>query len=380
MNEENILNILTRIIKSALNETDTIESDLTFDTALNLYQLAKKHDLAHFVSDFVLGKNIAASQDFELCLQKEKLMSVYRCEQLKYVLDEITALFNEAEIDHIPLKGSVLRRYYPTDSMRTSCDIDVLIRRPDLDSAVSLLESKGYKFIAQRYHDVSMCSPGNVHLELHFNLQENIASMDSILKNAWQYADPIKGSEYRLRKDFFVFYFYAHMAYHFVTGGCGIRSLMDIWVMNHKMDASYSCAEQLLKQGGIYQFAAEMSNLAEYCFADNDGDDFYKSLLRYIVDGGTYGSINNKITAKMSGTSLFVYTLKRLFLPYKTMVILFPMLKKAPFLLPFCWVARWIKALVKGKKNKFDTEIVYANNIDPAISAEMKYMLSRLGL
>lgn len=381
MDEKEVQNMFIKVLCSSLNGTGTNLSSVTPEMVLPLYHLAKKHDLAHIVSDFVFDNGIKVPDEIENVLQQEKLMSVFRCEQIKYVLDEISDVFDKSGTAYIPLKGSVIRPYYPTESMRTSCDVDVLIRESDFESAVSCLESRGYVCSTRNYHDVSMYSPNKVHVELHFSIQENIESLDEVLKNAWQYAELSEGSRYEFRKEFFVFYFYAHMAYHFLTGGCGMRSLMDIRVMEHKMNISYLCAADMLKKAGICQFAAEMSNLAEYCFGDNVADDFYDTVLDYIVNGGVYGSKENKIAvSRFKSGSRLSYTFKRLFLPYKAMVISYPVLKKVPCLLPFCWVARWVKAISRKKTKKITSELSFANNMADSKIAKIRYICTRLGL
>ena len=71
----------------------------------------------------------------------------------------------------MPLKGSVLRASYPQDWMRTSCDIDILVHREDLERAVELLvEKKQYRREVTNLCDVSLYAPSGVHLELHYDL------------------------------------------------------------------------------------------------------------------------------------------------------------------------------------------------------------------
>ena len=384
MGEKEVQHILIGILYSALNEVEndtSIKEKLTPDIFESLYHLAKKHDLAHILYDYVCTNKIEVEPELRVKLQREKYTSIFRCEQIKFVLEEVCIAFDEAKISYVPLKGSVIRPYYPFESMRTSCDVDILIHEAELDSAIIILESKGYRCEGRNYHDISLYSPSNVHLELHFNIQENMDNIDAVLKDAWKYVIISNECQSAFQKDFFVFHIYAHMAYHFLSGGCGIRSLMDIWVMENKMNATHSCAEKLLKKAGVYQFAVEMTNLAEQCFTANNIDSFSDTVLNYIFNGGVYGCAENNITVKKLKTkSPVVYVLKRLFLPYKSMVTLFPFLKKSPYLLPFCWVARWLKAIFGGKSKRIISEISRVNNISDNKIEELKKICSQLGL
>ena len=234
MGEKEVQNILIEILYSALNDIDSrisLKEKLTPETVASVYRLAKKHDLAHILSNFIYRNKIEIPSQIQAKLQKEDVICVYRYEQMKYAFEEICEVFSDADVEYIPLKGAVLRPYYPLETMRTSCDIDILIREEDLDKAVECLRQKEYRFESKNFHDVSLYSPNNVHLELHFNIQENMDNLDLVLKDAWDYAVKADKNRYEFKKEFFAFHIFAHMAYHFVSGGCGIRSLMDIWIM-----------------------------------------------------------------------------------------------------------------------------------------------------
>ena len=160
-----------------------------------------------------------------------------------------------------------------------------------------------------------------------------------------------------------------------------MRSLLDVWVMEHKMGIPYSCAQALLEKAGIYQFAAEMSKLAELCFTQNERESFSDPLLEYIFQGGLYGSAEKCIAFdKYKNGSSVAYAIKRLFLPYKDMVRAFPYLKKAPFLLPLCWMIRLIKVLFGGESKRIVSEMTYATKVSDERFAEITAICTRLGL
>ena len=200
-------------------------------------------------------------------------------------------------------------------------------------------------------------------------------------KHAKKHTKLVQGSRYEFSKEFFVFHMYAHMAYHFLSGGCGVRALLDIWVMEHRMDAHYACAEDLLKQAGIDTFAREMCSIANKCFSLDEKDAFSDLVLKYIFRGGVYGTKDNRIAVKKGEAgNAFLYALKRLFLPYRSMVILYPVLKKLPLLLPICWVARCASAVLKGKGKRIASELERVNDVSDDTLSELAEIRSRLGL
>ena len=106
--------------------------------------LAQKHDVIHLIV-FALKKN-GLLDEGNKSLESKMLTAVYRCERLKYEQTKLCTALEQAEIPFIPLKGSVLRQYYPEPWMRTSCDIDVLVHKEDLQRVVSYLsDNLGYR-------------------------------------------------------------------------------------------------------------------------------------------------------------------------------------------------------------------------------------------
>lgn len=378
MDEKEVRQTLIEILSAVLNEEAAY--GIAPEILMSVYRLAKEQDLAHVVSTFVLCSQMEIDPELDAGFQREEYHSVCRHEQMKYTLEEICGIFDAAGIAYIPLKGAVLRPYYPCESMRLSCDIDILIREADLNLAIEKLEARGYQCGERDFHDVLLYSPNKIQLELHFSVREGIERLDAVLNDAWQYAVPSAGSRHTFRKEFFVFHMYAHMAYHFLSGGCGVRSLLDIWIMEHKMNVSCSCAEILLKKAGIYQFAIEMSKIANQCFTEKASDAASDPVVEYICRGGTFGSPENNIALYKTKTdSSTAYLIERLFMPYRLMVRLYPVLKKAPYLLPLFWVVRWVTAVFSGKTKKIAAEMISANSIPDQKVAEMKEICTRLG-
>ncbi len=384
MGAKTLQDIFIKILRSELNETEldsAVKDQLTPDVLSALYSLSKRHDLAHIVAYSLYRNGLNGDDEIYSKFNQKSVVSIYRCMNMKYVLKEICNAFDEEKIPYIPLKGSVIRPYYPEECMRTSCDIDILIKEEKLDAAIDILMQKGFRLGKRNYHDVSLFSPNNTHLELHFNIQENIESLDVVLKDAWNYAMISHGSSYKFTKEFFLFHMFAHMSYHFLAGGCGIRPLMDIWIIEHKMGISYSQAKELLEKAGIYVFATEISNLVDVCFSDKPKDTFSDTLLSYIFDGGVYGSSQNKIAVKKENTkSTLRYFMQRLFMPYRDMTIIFPVLKRLPLLLPFCWIIRIFKMMLGGKMQKSVAEIKTANKVSSNEIEKIKKMKDKLGL
>ena len=183
--------------------------------------------------------------------------------------EEICEALEQAKIPYLPLKGSVLRALYPKGWMRTSCDIDILVREADLERAVTVLcETLEYEKKGLGSHDVSLFSPANIHLELHYDLVEDARANNcaALLSHIWEYAHPkAEGSaEHVLSDEMFYFYHIAHMAKHFEIGGCGLRPFLDLWLLDH-IEADKARRDALLEQGKLLQFAEICRRLSALC-------------------------------------------------------------------------------------------------------------------
>ena len=101
-------------------EIDKSKYTLTDEGLAKLYKLAKSHDLAHLVGDALIKNNLIGDGKVKAKFQKQMMLAVYRYEKINYELGRLHKVLNEAEIPFIPLKGSVIRQYYPEPWMRTS--------------------------------------------------------------------------------------------------------------------------------------------------------------------------------------------------------------------------------------------------------------------
>ena len=280
-------NLLLDILKSELTDKKA-DLELTSESDGCVLKIAKKHDLTYVAAHYI-------NQNFRKTPKTEQLevLQFYRLEQQKFTLNQVKEVFNEEKIPFIPLKGSVIREYYPNPLSRSSCDIDILIKPEDLKRAEKRFSDLGYKKEIENFHDVSFITKSNVNVELHFSLLEQEERIDKILQNPWNYAVLKEKDEYKFTDEFFVFYFYAHAFHHFLTGGCGIKTLMDLFVLENNMGLKTEIAEPLLKEAGIYKFAVSLRDLSDCWFKTQEKTETTEMLEQYILKGGVFGNKEN---------------------------------------------------------------------------------------
>ena len=174
--ERDTIYMLFSILRSIFNGDQVSDADkqlVTEDLLKDIVKLASKHDIAHLVALGIINNELVDEQT-KSQLQQIVFRAVYRYEKQNYELKQVCEALEKAQIPYLPLKGSVIRKYYPESWMRTSCDIDVLVHKKNLRTAVSyLIENLKYTEHEQNSHDISLFSPSGNHIELHYDLVED---------------------------------------------------------------------------------------------------------------------------------------------------------------------------------------------------------------
>ena len=276
---------------------------------------------------------------------------------LTHELSRIRAVLEGAGIDYIPLKGAHLRSLWPSPWMRTSCDIDILIREDALALATeTVAEELGYSLRTVGFRDCSLYSVGDsVHLELHFSLRDTEGRLP-VLGAAWDYAERIGGThEHCFLPHFEIFYLLSHLLGHVNTGGGGIRPVIDLALLRREpYDAA--ALSVLLAECGLTRFAEVVFALGDAILSGGEIEGLAASLADWLILGELYGEIHRRAMVKRargkSGRSRRVrrrYVLSRLFPKCRELAIAYPVLHRHTWLYPVCVVRRLLSLVFGGR-------------------------------
>jgi len=351
---------------------------------LAIYELAGKHDMAHLLAGAIRECGIEVDAELKGQLQKQKLTAIWRCERMGREQERILTALEEAKIDHMLIKGDMVRRHYPEPWMRTSCDIDVLVRREDLERAERVLaEGLRFKSEGKHYHDLSMRSESGVHLELHFSLNVHHGPADEKLASVWEKAVPVQGCSYRyeMPPTFFMYYFVAHMAGHVLRGGCGVRGVLDLYLLEQKLSYDADALYILLEETGLRKFYDEISYLGKVWFAGAEADPVSAEVGAFILGGGIYGTVESRITvAKGQSGGTVKYWYRRLFQSRELLQGTYPQLEKRPYLYPYYQVKRWFRFLRPDTRRRILREVRLEKELPEQQFVSAEELLSVLGL
>ncbi|MGM9681684.1 MAG: nucleotidyltransferase family protein [Eubacteriales bacterium] len=361
-------------------------SEISPEDWMQLYPLALKHDVAHLVGEAAEKLGVLPECNLSDQYAFQVLQAHYRQERYQFALEALCGCLEDAQICYIPLKGCVLKSRYPEPWMRTSCDIDILLHSEDIPRAADLLTRQlHYQLNYSASHDMDFRSDDGVRVELHFDLVEDGRVNESyeVLSKIWEHARPRSVGSYLYVMDdaMFSFYHIAHMAKHVLTGGCGIRPFLDLWLMDRNGPIWTEELTLLLRQGKLDSFAHAVQGLIEVCFQDAKPDETLQQFQQFILDGGVHGSKKNaSAVAQLRSGGKRNYMISRVFLPYEDLKYQYPVLQKHRWLLPACEIRRWYSLFI-GKKSEYGRSALRTvRNVSEKEIRNASWLLEQLGL
>ncbi|MBR2956713.1 MAG: nucleotidyltransferase family protein [Clostridia bacterium] len=370
---EQMVQIIMQLIGSEVFGNKFSASDeicFTDKLLIEMLILSRNHNVAQIVASALLNSGVIENSPQKGLYLNEIYSAVYSQEKMSETCREIYAMFDSEKIPYIPLKGAVIRDLYPQPWMRVSGDTDILVKEKDRQSAINtVLNTGGYELKKESAYDASFVSADGTLIELHHKLFADKTFAKKI-PDVWASAECNGDSEYRykLSDGIFCYYHILHMAKHFENGGCGIRSFIDLRLIEQAYNLDSDEVKKLLKKNGLSVFSYYARRLCAVWFDGQEHDEKTLQMEKYILDGGVFGTEKTKIISQQQRTGgKRQYFLSKIFVPYSSLRYLYPALKKYPFLFPFYEVRRWFSFLFGGRK-KFRKN--YAAQFDRVLSKQ----------
>lgn len=271
-------------------------------------------------------------------------------------LEKISSAFSQAGVRFLLLKGSIIKKLYPQSDMRTMSDIDMLIDEDNAVQARQVMTGLGYscEHFGYDVHDIYY-KPPMMNVEIHRALfGEEGQEFQSVFGNPWDLCvNSGESLSFRFEDNAFFAYILAHAIKHLEEGGTGIRTIMDLWVcLNSDMKINREEALRLLEPSGKQEAAKRLIELSEVWFDEKEHTTETRRLEQYILGSGTYGTVSNSAANKIAKSGRVGYLIRLIFPTFTHMKQHYPVLKKAPALLPVCWLVRLVtKPFINRRQN-----------------------------
>ena len=206
---------------------------------------------------------------------------------------------------------------------------------------------------------------------------ERVGAVEDELREVWSATKPAAGKTWRRVMDDDMFYFYhvAHMAKHVAGGGCGIRTIADLWMLGHRTEPDVAARQRRIERGGLVAFERTVRAVSEMWFSGAEGDDLARRTASFILRGGTFGDASNLVAIHHAqGKSRLGYALSRIFMPYEQLCASYPYLRGRRYLTFFYQLRRLVRGAFRGKLRGGVREL----RINQTIEQEQVDAMSRL--
>ena len=170
------------------------------------------------------------------------------------------------------------------------------------------------------------------------------------------------------------------MAKHFRRSGCGLRPFVDFFIIKNRIEFDDNTLQTMLDESGLLKFYHSVVYLTESWFENKVILPELEDVSAFVLNGGVFGSVENKVAIKRSKMSGLKYFWKRAFVSKESLAYKYPILNKHPYLYFICNCHRWYRLIFKGKFNVVKEELMTNASLNNDISNKIEKMYSQIGL
>ena len=323
-----------------------------------LFEVCQNHILTACTA-YALESAGVKDNDFtqakEKSIRKNILLDAERSRILKRLESE--------RIWYMPLKGSLLKDWYPKLGMRQMSDNDILYDGSFRARIKDIMIDMG--FTCEHFgvcNDDAYFKQPVCNFEMHNELFHvaNIGRFHEYYENVKDKLIKDENNEfgYHFTDEDYYIYIISHEYKHFALGGTGVRSLVDTYIYLRKfgnsLDWNYIGDE--LEKLDIVDYERNNRELAMKVFTFKPLTPEEKKLLDYYVVSGTYGNEINMVNNKLqrdAGGSKFRYIFMRFFIPMNKIQAWYPFFYEHKWLIPVLWIYRIFKGIFVKRKKLF---------------------------
>ena len=376
------------VIKSGLNNNPfDISPEFDGDEAI---LTAMHHHLDILFYYGAKKSKVSLSEGSFAVLQKRVIMLASLDARQELEIKKLYKSFNNEDIQYMPLKGAIIKEYYPSPEMRYMGDIDVLVNPSQYKKIKTIMENMGFAFVVESDHEYVWEKKNTLRVELHKRLIPSYnEDFYDYYNDGWHLAKEKTENGYVMTDEDFLIYIFTHLAKHYRDGGVGIKHFVDLWVyMSEKPELDYTYIESELAKLDLFTFYKNVLKMLDVWFCGADDTEMSDFLTEWIFSGGAYGSKENIETSnavkqtkkhknlKNIKISLFV---EKIFPSAKALSNKYPILRKSSILLPLVWIVRLVDAILFRKEDIKNTQSKI-NNLEEKTLTDYEKALEFVGL
>lgn len=359
-------------------QADGVDATEKATTMQSLYQISQAHFVDALVGTVLRQAGVSLPGEWEQSIAKSiRKVILFDAERAR-----LCDFMEHQGIWYLPLKGILLKEYYPSIGMRQMSDNDILFDAKYAEEIREHMISSGYRVesFGQGNHDVYEKEPV-YNFEMHRALYgaANDNNWDAYYKDVKKRLVLNEGSSYAYHmtvEDAYI-YIICHAYKHYKGSGTGIRSLLDFYVylLRNEKQMDFNYIGQECEKLGIAVFEQQSRVLCKKVFGQQIEMDYAEGLqnslqepewemLQYYLTSGVYGTSRRLVENRMKeyaaedGHVLRVrYLVHRLF-PGREVYSFYPIVDRHRWLLPGLWVYRVVRMVFdRERREKIRQEV-----------------------
>lgn len=324
-----------------------------------IFELAKKQDVENtvFLSVDQLENKIDSNlyNIWQEAYYKRMKYSAFQ----DMALEELIEAFTKAEIDCMPLKGSVIKNYYPNPDLRSMGDIDFLVREQNRQVVRDIMHNIGYEDDILDDGQVDAFKKGKLtYIEIHYDFSAENHVMHEIFTIDWDKLIPTE-TEHLYQMTFEDLYFFntGHYVKNMHNKGMGLRGVVDTFVLRNRLtDNQKQVLNERFAEVNIDEFNSKLVKIADIWFNEVKDDGSLDALQKYLLNKKTYGdykteTILNAVYSEQTSSNA-KYLKDKIFPSADDLYERFDIKRKCFLILPFLWIWRILLQLF-GSKEKW---------------------------
>lgn len=371
--------VLLKIIKAFIEEREIV-LDETIDEE-KLYQLAKRHEMSHYLIEW--SKNDCQSERIKQLIWEDYNRQIIKDTNQNLELDKIFQQFEENGILTLLVKGATTKEAYRYDYMRVMHDIDIMIQESNFKKATQIMNSLGFEEFYDHEKHLVFTKDSWLVVEMHRKLIPGGDVSHEYFNEIWPLCEKYKNYQNIVRMSLEDSYVFAviHLIRHFKFTGIEMKDILDIYLLNEKYKDVYQFDKinEKLEEFQAKEFEENIRKIAYRWFGNEEIDEFSDEECFILQGANMKNNIHFHIAEKKGKMA---YLVRLLFPEFKIMKEKYPILKKAPILLPATWMARIFKDIFSKEttvKNRLDT-MKKIQEADLEEAKKIKEIYQKLGI
>ena len=342
-----------------------------------LVQLSQIHCVTGILGSMAMQYPICPNDEIKAGLRQVCLSTMAMFAQRAKRMEELICRMEQAGIQHILMKGYVLREYYPVPELRTYGDIDFVIRQSDREKSDGMMMELGFHREAD-WEPVYSYTRDMEYYEVHADIMEvdvsDRADYRGYFRQMWQHIRPGDEFSCQFTPEFHFLYLLTHIAKHIRGSGAGARMYLDIAVFIRHFEGKldWESVQRELRKLELYDFACVVLEAVEQWFGVSSpmprrpvAQEVMTEFVIFTMEAGVYGYFHResgisalKQTGQTQSAARGKLVLQRWFPPAAQISNRYTYLQKRPWLLPVAWVHRVVKNRKRIGEEVHDTQVI----------------------